>query len=86
MKNLPERKLNIHFIDGTSLKLSFPAQSDDQYKRKLITEEFLKKRVLVLEADGGMHFIPFDNIKYMSLFPVPEGAAAGAIHGATFTE
>lgn len=86
MKNLPERKLNIHFIDGTSLKLAFPPQAEDQYKRKLITEEFIKKRVLILEADGGMHFIPFENIKYISIFPVPDGSTAGTIQGATFTE
>ena len=47
----PERGLSIHFIDGTCLKVSFPLQ-EDNYKRKLMVEEVLKNRVLLIEAEG----------------------------------
>lgn len=80
-----ERGLNIHFIDGSSLTVAFPIQSEDKYQRKMMGDEFIKKRVLIIEAEGALHFVPFENIKYMSLFPVPEGAGAGAIQGAKFS-
>ena len=77
-----ERGLNIFFIDGTSLKVAFPTQTEDHYKRKLLIDEFISKRVLSIEAEGAVHFIPFENIKYMSVFPAPEGSITGVIQGA----
>lgn len=64
-----ERGIRIHFIDGTGLKVSFPLQ-EDKYKRALMIEEVLKKRVLLVEAEGVIHCIPFENIKFMSIYPV----------------
>ena len=63
------RGLSIHFIDGTCLKVSFPLQ-EDNYKRTLMVEEVLKKRALIVEAQGGIHCIPFENIKFMNIYPV----------------
>ncbi len=34
-------------------------------------EAVLKQRMLVIEADGCLHFVPFENVKYMSVFPAP---------------
>ena len=35
-------------------------------------EAVLKQRMLMIEADGCLHFVPFENIKYMSVFPAPD--------------
>lgn len=86
MEEKTQRGLNIYFMDGSSVKISFPEQSDNQYRRKLMIDEILKKRMLMIEADGGEHFIPLDNIKYMSLFPAAEHAEAGVIKGGHFSE
>jgi hypothetical protein len=82
----PQRGLNIHFMDGSTVRISFPTQTEDNYRRKLMVEEMLKRRALMIEADGGIHFIPLDNIKYMSIFPAAEHVDAGVIKGATFTD
>ncbi len=84
MTQTPERGLTIQFINGTSLRIAFPVQTEDKYKRKLMVEEMLKKRVLVIEADEAIHCIPFENIKYMSMYPVAatDVAAIGVVKGA----
>ena len=79
MEEQTERGLNIHFMDGSSVKVSFPTQTEDTYRRKLLIEDILKKRMVMVEADGGVHFIPLDNVKYMSVFPAAEHADVGAI-------
>jgi hypothetical protein len=85
MEKTPQQGLNIHFIDGSTVKISFPKQTDNQYVRKFKIEEILKRRVLIVEGDGGVHFIPLDNVKYMSVFPATEYADPGLIKGAHFT-
>jgi len=42
MEKSPERGLIIHFMDGSTVRISFPAQTEDHYKRKLMIEEILK--------------------------------------------
>ncbi len=86
MERTPERGLNISFIDGSSLKVSFPIQTEDRYKRKLMLDEFAEHRVLVIEADGGIHIIPFENIKYMSVYPAPESTSGAVVKGAHVSE
>lgn len=76
--------LNIHLMDGSTINVSFPTQTEDRYQRKLIIEELLKKRMLMIEGDGGIHFIPLENIQYMSGYPA--GDLAGVIKGAHFSE
>ena len=76
--------LNIHFMDGSTINVSFPTQTENRYQRKLIIEEILKKRMLMIEGDGGIHFIPIENIKYMSGYPT--GDLAGVIKGTHFSE
>ncbi len=85
MEETPQRGLNIHFMDGSTMQISFPMQTEDLYRRKVMIDELLKKRMLIVEAEGGIHFIPLDNVKYMSVFPAAEHADAGVIKGATFS-
>lgn len=86
MEKSPQRGLQIHFMDGSSIVVSFPTQTEDQYRRKLMVDEIVKKRMLMVEADGGIHFVPLDNIKYMSVYPAAEHADPAIIKGAHFSE
>lgn len=83
--NVLDRGLSIFFIDGSSFKVAFPQQTDDPYKRKQMVDEFVAKRVITIEAEGAVHFVPFENIKYMSIYPAPEGPLPGVIQGASLT-
>jgi hypothetical protein len=76
------RGLTIHFIDGKSMSVSFPAQTEDQYLRKLLVGEILKNRTLIIESDGAVHFIPFENIRQMTVYPAPKQSIPGVITGA----
>ena len=87
MEKTPERGLSIQFIDGTCVKVSFPLH-EDKYKRTLMVEEVLKKRALLIEAEGGIRCIPFENIKCINIFPVAaaEVGGLGLITGAEISE
>ncbi len=68
------------------IKVSFPTQTEDLYRRKLMIDEIVKKRMLMIEADGGIHFVPLENIKYMSVYPAGEHTDPGILKGAHFSE
>jgi hypothetical protein len=54
----------------------------------IMVEEVLKKRALLIEAEGGIRCIPFENIKCMDIFPVvaAEVGGLGLITGAKISE
>ena len=86
MAEAPKRGLNIYFTDGTTAQITFPIQTEDLYRRKLMIDDILKRRALMVETEGGMHIIPLENIKYMSIFPAGDTSAdAGFVKGAIFT-
>ena len=66
MRQLPERSLTLHFIDGTKLSLEFPDQAANQAARKLKLQEFLQGNHVILEAEGSVIVCPVANIKYMT--------------------
>jgi hypothetical protein len=35
-------------------------------------EDVLKKRYVMFEADGTLMLIPFENVKYIQLYPAPQ--------------
>jgi hypothetical protein len=78
----PTRGLRIHFTDGSALAVSFPQQRDNEHAAELMLEAVLKERLLTIEADGCLHFVPFENVKYMSVFPAPEKPGKTVIRGA----
>jgi hypothetical protein len=79
----PTRGLRIHFVDGSALSISFPQQRDNEIAAELMLEAVLKQRMLTIEADGCLHFVPFENIKYMSVFPAPQYPGKTVIRGAS---
>lgn len=78
-----KRGLTIHFNDGTSLMIEAPEQAANEYARAIMQEEILKRRMLTVEAEGALLYIPFENIKYLTVFPGPEQAPKFAIRGAS---
>lgn len=81
----PKRGLTVHFNDGTSLTIEFPEQAANEYARNIMEQEILKRRILTVEAEGALLYIPFENIKYMTVFPAPEEAPKFAIRGASIS-
>ena len=83
---MPEqRRLIIHFVDGSKKLLEFPQQvADASVAAKL--QEALEARHLVIEADGALVIIPFENIRYLQAYPAPKKLPAYAIKGASFKD
>ena len=67
-----KRALVVHFTDGSNLALDFPKQAPNDYAAALKLDEVLKKRQLLVEADGALLMIPFENVKYLQLYPAPK--------------
>jgi len=83
--NKENRSMVIHFNDGSSKVLEFPAPvSDNDANLAARLEEALGARLLVLEADGALIVIPVESIKYLQSYPAPKKLPAYAIRGATF--
>jgi|RhiMetdeSRZDD1v2_1073273.scaffolds.fasta_scaffold993405_2 hypothetical protein len=87
MSEKEKRGMIIHFTDGTKKLLEFPQQvadGDAQAASKL--KEALEARHLVLEAEGALLVIPFENVKYIQVYPAPKKLPAGVIRGASFRD
>jgi hypothetical protein len=80
------RGLRFHFVDGSTLSFSFPKQKDNEIAAELAREAILKERMVAIEADGCVHYIPFDNVKYISVYPAPEKPGKHVIRRATLRE
>jgi hypothetical protein len=82
-----ERRLIIHFNDGSKKLVEFPQQivdSDATMAARL--KEALEARHLVLEAEGALIVIPFENIRYLQVYPAPKKLPSYAIKGASFKD
>lgn len=87
MSEKEKRGMIIHFIDGSKKVLEFPPQvapGDANVALKL--QELLDARHLVIEADGALVVIPFENVKYIQSYPAPKKLPAGVIRGASFKD
>lgn len=87
MNDKEKRGMLITFVDGSKKLLEFPQQvadSDAQAASKI--KEALEARHLVLEAEGALLVIPFENVKYIQVHPAPKKLPAGVIRGASFRD
>jgi hypothetical protein len=66
-----KRGITIHFNDGNKLQMDFPAQSANDSAAALKLEDVLKHRHILMEAEGTLLIIPFENIRYIQLYPAP---------------
>jgi hypothetical protein len=81
------RRLIIHFVDGSKKLLEFPQQAaDGDATMAARLREALEARHLVIEADGALVVIPFENIRYLQAYPAPKKLPSYAIKGASFKD
>lgn len=80
-----ERGVMIHFVDGTRLNVVFPVQAPNETAALIALEEIIKQRHMLVEADGAAMLIPFDNIKYLQVYPAPAQMPRHSIKGASVT-
>jgi len=82
-----KRGLIIHFMDGSKKLLEFPQQvADSDVAAAAKIKQALEARHLVIEADGALVVIPFENIKYLQVYPAPKKLPSNAIRGASFKD
>jgi hypothetical protein len=82
-----ERRLIIHFVDGTKKVVEFPQQiADNDGAMAARIKDALEARHLVIEADGALIVIPFENVRYLQAWPAPKKLPSYAIKGASFKE
>jgi len=67
-----QRGLTIHFTDGTRMSLDFPQQTQNEAASVLKLEDVLKNRYMLLEAESTLLLVPFENVKYLQLYPAPQ--------------
>ena len=82
-----KRGIIIHFMDGSKKTLEFPQQvADADVAAAAKIKEALEARHLVIEAEGALVVIPFENVKYLQAYPAPKKLPANVIRGASFKE
>jgi hypothetical protein len=79
-----KRNIVIHFTDGSTKTVEFPKQAPDDQTQAHRLKEALEARNLVIEADGALVVIPFENIKYLQSYPAPNKVPDYTIKGASF--
>jgi len=81
---MTDRRLTIHFTDGTNLSFAFPRpQEGPDYSVTQRVQELLKDQYLMIEVDGTVMLFPFANIKYIQVSPAPDPLPANVIKGGT---
>ena len=80
---MAERRMTIHFIDGTKLPLEFPAQGESAHNLTQRVQELLRDQYMLAEVDGSLMMFPLANIKYVQVSPAPAVVPANALKGAT---
>ncbi|HYI88071.1 MAG TPA: hypothetical protein VEX61_13365 [Burkholderiales bacterium] len=87
MNEKQKRSMIIHFMDGSKKVLEFPQQvADNDASASARLKDALDARHLLLEADGALLVIPFENIKYIQSYPAPKKLPSGVIRGASFKD
>ena len=79
-----KREMTIHYMDGSSMKIDFPVQVPSEGGQVIKLKEALAARHLVVEADGALLIIPFENVKYIQAYPAPAKLPENAIRAASF--
>ena len=66
-----QRGITIHFSDGSKLALDFPRQSSNEHAAALKLDDVLENRYMLFEADNTFLMVPFENVKYVQVYPAP---------------
>ena len=65
------RGITIHFNDGSKVSMDFPRQTPSEIAAMLKLNDMLKKRYMLFEADSTFMMVPFENVKYVQVYPAP---------------
>jgi len=78
-----DRKMTIHFNNGTKLEVLFPTQIKNSAAAVLEgVKRAMESDKLVIEADGRLLVIPWVSVKQVEVSPVPAALPFGVIKGA----
>jgi len=80
---MAERRMTIHFNDGTSMPLQFAQQDASAHNVTQRVHELLKDQYMLAEVDGSLMLFPLASIKYIQVSPAPEIVPANALKGVT---
>jgi hypothetical protein len=72
-------------MDGSQMKVEFPVQTPNESGQVIKLKEALAARHLIVEADGALLVIPFENVKYIQAYPAPKRLPEHAIRAGSFT-
>jgi hypothetical protein len=87
MDDKQKRGMVIHFTDGSKKVLEFPQQiADGDAASAAKMKEALEARHIVIEAEGALILVPFENVKYVQIYPAPKKLPSNAIRGASFKD
>jgi hypothetical protein len=82
-----QRGLTIHFADGRKMTLAFPQQTANPIAAQLKLDDVLKLRQILIEVEGALIVVPFENINYFQLHPAPAKVLGHTyVTGATVVE
>ncbi len=82
-----QRGITIFFNDGSKVSLDFPKQSANEHAAALKLDDVLKNRYMLFEADSTFLMIPFENVRYVQVYPAPQDVPGHTyIKGATIKD
>ena len=61
------RFITIRFTDGSTVRYSFEAVTDNKAAQQLKLEDFLKSRHLAVQSEGRLTLYPVENIRSVEL-------------------
>lgn len=80
------RHVTFHFIDGTSISLTFPKQGGlDATTQLANVKKALEAERIPVEVGGQLLLIPMRNVKYVQIAPTPEVLPKDIIRNAQIT-
>ena len=66
-----KRGITIFFNDGSKLSMDFPRQSPNEVAAAMKLDDVLKNRYMLFEVDSTFMMIPFENVRYVQVYPAP---------------
>ena len=82
-----ERGVTVHFIDGSKMDFDVPPLTVKEDGTLLKLKEVIRDRHLMFEVDGALLLMPFENIKYVQVYPMPtSNLPSNIVQGAKLAE
>jgi len=78
-----DRRMIVHYNNGTQLELSFPTQIRNSPTAVLeAMKKLMESDKLAIEAEGRLIVIPWSSVKQLEVTPLPPSLPFGTIKGA----